>query len=295
MKILLNKATRFFVLSALAAGLSQMVYAAPVATLENLQGEVFLHSADDAADAWKLINQNTPVNSGDAVKTKNGSCSLVFGEQASFKVEPNTSFIVKDEPESQDIELSIGNLQGKVDKEKVSKPFQVVTSAAVAAIRGTDVDFGFNENGELTVDLHDKGPVQVFNNDAEMSFELEGQKKAKVKYDAENGTLDLCYGVDKIFKHEKDKDGNPLPDANQPAGGCGFTGSIAVKVKDKEYNVNACDCQELDLGEETAAGLNDIPGTNQTNNDNGSTPTPTPTATPTDTPTPTPTPISNTQ
>lgn len=278
----------------LTLSFSRALYAAPVATIENPQGEVFIHSADDTTDTWKPVSQSTPVNSGDTVKTKNGSCALTYGEQASFQVDANTSFVVRDQDASQDIELTLGNLKGKVNKGKVAKPFQVVTPAAVAAVRGTDVDFGYNENGELTVDLHNQGPVQVINSDAEMELELANDKKIKLKYDTDQGTLNLCYGVNAMFAHPKDKDGKPLPVPDTNAN-CGYTGSITFKFKGKEHTLNACDCEELDLAEETAAGEGPVNTTVNLNETFEPTPTPTVEPTPTEEPTPTPPPISQTE
>lgn len=208
---------------------------AQAATIENPQGEVMLHKAGAAADAWTPVQGSMAVDNGDSVKTMNGTCNLVYGDQATFAVQNNTTLEVNETSESQDIGLKLGNIQGKVNKDKVTKPFQVVTPTAVAAVRGTEVDFGFNENGELTVDLHN-GTILVYNEDEDKKMEipLEGNKTLVITYDKENGTIKV--------KNE-----------------CSSDGKIEFSVLGQNYVENPCD--EVTINLETAEGPGGPPGT----------------------------------
>ena len=211
------------VMGCLAAGVA---FAEPVATLDNIQGEVMIQPAGAAPDAWQPVSAGTPLNSGDSVKTVNGSCLIVYSDIASVTVEPNTSITVQEMPETQDILLKLGKLNAKINKEKVVKPFQVVTPTAIGAVRGTDVDFDFNEEGLLTVDLHD-GNLHVYNDEAGMTLDLVGGNKIKILYDAEKG----------ILKIQND---------------CGSTGAVTFNVLGTEYSENPCEEKEIAL--ETALG-----------------------------------------
>src|SRR5262245_48673326 len=110
------------------------------AQLSQVSGEVFVRPAGSAEDAWQAVSADRALASGDSVKTRNGSCVLAYGEEANFSIEPFTTFSVQS-GDTENINLEIGKLRGKVDHAKAVKPFQVVTPAAVAAIRGTDVNF----------------------------------------------------------------------------------------------------------------------------------------------------------
>jgi hypothetical protein len=208
---------------------------AAVATVENPQGEVFVRALGSAPDAWKPVSQTAELNNGDSLKTGNGSCTLKYGESAWFTVDPNTSLTIQEESETQDIVLDLGHLRGKVDKTKTVKPFQVVTPAAVAAVRGTEVDFGFNDKGELTVDLHN-GEIQVFNDDIDMTLDLEGGRKIVVQFDKEKGTLKVTND-------------------------CASAGPVIFSVSGDEFTVDVCKSEEVPVDLETAAGANDPPGT----------------------------------
>src|SRR3989338_4172088 len=129
-------------------------FGAAVANLEMIQGEVMIHAVGTAPETWRPAAANTPLNDGDSVKTANGSCAIVYSDQATISLQPNTTVTVQEKSDSQDILLSLGKLGIKVNKEKAIKPFQVVTPTAVGAVRGTDAAFCLNENSELTDDLY---------------------------------------------------------------------------------------------------------------------------------------------
>lgn len=220
---------------ALALAFPLCAFAAPVATVEQIQGEVSVHTAGAAADAWTPITQNTPVNSGDSVKTAAGTCALVYTDQATFNLEANTSLTVQEQAGTQDISLLLGRVNGKVDHTKVTKPFQVVTPTAVAAVRGTDVSFDFNDQGQLTIDLHNGGPLQVYNDQAEMNIDLdtkEGPKKITVAYDPKTGIMTI-------------------------KNNCDSKGNVVCAMLGKEFSVKPCD--EEVINPETAGGENTPP------------------------------------
>lgn len=206
---------------------------ASIATVEQIQGEVYVHRASDASDAWQAINQNIPLEEGDSLKTANGSCVLVYTDQATFKLEGNTSITVRNTVKSKDIQLLLGQLRAKVNKGKVTEPFQVVTPVAVGAVRGTDVDFGLNAANQLAVDLQN-GNVQVFNTALDVDFALEGSKSIKVSYDSQTGALTLTNV-------------------------CTSQGSVTFTAGGQTYNAPPCESVTVILAPETA-GQQGIPG-----------------------------------
>ncbi len=200
--------------------------AAPVATIEEVQGEVLLHTAGSTADAWTPITKNISLNNGDSIKTKNGSCALVYGDQGTFRLDPNTTITVQDKTDTKDILLDLGKLKAKINHDKVVKPFQVVTPTAVGAVRGTEVSFDFNEQGKLEIKL-ENGNVLLYNDEAQMKVDLNGKKSIIVQYDAESG----------ILRIQND---------------CSSDGKVVFNVQGTEYAENPCDKKEVNL--ETAAG-----------------------------------------
>ncbi len=237
MKIRIQKPYQMFVLlSAFVVGLTLLAsagIAAPIATLDQIQGEVMVQASGASADQWSPATQGQELNSGDSVKTQNGSCAVLYADQATVTVQPNTVIVVKEQNATQDIELKLGKLKAKVNKEKVIKPFQVITPTAVSAVRGTEVDFDFNEEGKLTIDLHD-GNLHVYNEEAGMSMDLGGGKKIDIFYDAESG----------ILKVKND---------------CSSSGAVSFSVLGTEYAENPCEEKEINL--ETAEGQTGIPDT----------------------------------
>ena len=225
---------------ALGASLSLMpnAFAGPVASVEQIQGEVMINKAGSAMDLWPPVAENTPIESGDSVKTQSGSCVLIYTDQAVIRLDANTSVTAREEADTQDIVLILGNLKAQIDKQKVTKPFQVVTPTAVGAIRGTDVDFGFNDQGLLTVDLKNGGPVQVFNDEAQMNLNLTDGKKISVSYNREKGLIRI--------KND-----------------CSSNGKVEFNVLGTEYAANPCEEKEINL--ETAEGQTATPNTNTGN------------------------------
>jgi len=209
-------------------------FAKPIASLQQIQGEVLLNKSGNALDAWTPITQNTDLETGDSIKTKSGTCDLVYTDQAKIHLDPNTSITIHEESDSQNIMLILGNLKAQVDKKKAVKPFQVVTPTAVGAIRGTDVEFNFNNQGQLTVDLKNDGPVQVFNDEAQMNLNLTDGKKISVGYDRQTG----------IIKIKND---------------CSSNGKVEFNVLGTEYAESPCEEKEINL--ETASGEPGTPNT----------------------------------
>lgn len=190
------------------------------AVASQIQGEVLVQKAG-AVDSWNAITQDTALASGDSIKTRAGSCVLVYSDQATFSVDANTSLTLEERADAQDIKLLLGKIKGKVNKQNAVQPFVVTTPAAVATVRGTEVDFAFNDQGQLTVDLH-TGAIQVVNDAAEMKLDLDGKKSITIFYDKEANILRV--------KNE-----------------CGSDGPVKFSVLGAEYSGNPCDEKEVAL------------------------------------------------
>lgn len=229
---MLNRIKFMLVLAALIGAVctsTSLWAAAAVAT--SIQGEVAV-ARGSSADVWEPITADTALESGDSIRTREGSCTLTYSDQATFVVTPNTQVTVTDKANAQELQLLAGRINGKVNKEKVVKPFQVMTPAAVAAIRGTEVDFGYNDQGEMTVDLHN-GAIQVLNEETALSLDLGGSKKIKVKYDKQANTL--------LIKNE-----------------CESDGPITFNILGTSFTQSPCDEQVIDLA--TAENSTQVPG-----------------------------------
>ncbi|MBK7363167.1 MAG: hypothetical protein IPJ01_12830 [Micavibrio sp.] len=109
--------------------------AEPIASADQVQGEVYIRTAGSALDSWQAITANTALSTGDSLKTKAGSCQLVYKDQATFAVEANTEIMVTDKPQSQQIDLILGSLRArsiiKVTKEFTSPRRQPLRPSAV--------------------------------------------------------------------------------------------------------------------------------------------------------------------
>ena len=235
MKTIARLTTKNFWIMAVAALLvaaPQSAYALS-AVAQQIQGDVMVRKA---AGEWQAVNQETTLVSGDSIKTGKGTCSLVYSDQATFALEENTSLTVEEAAGAQDLHLLLGKIKGKVNHEKATQPFEVVTPAAVATVRGTEVDFGFNDQGQLTVDLHN-GKIQVVNDEADMKLDLDGKKSITVKYDKEANVIRI--------KNE-----------------CGSDGIVKFNVLGSEYAESPCSEREVSLA--TSENGGGAPTTNDT-------------------------------
>lgn len=231
-RLLTNFPMLFF--AALVTFVPQNAYALS-AVAQQIQGEVLVQKAGDVEN-WTAVTTDTALSNGDSIRTRAGSCSLVYSDQATFNVEANTTLTVEERPDAQDIKLLLGKIKGKVNKQNAAQPFIVTTPAAVATVRGTEVDFGFNEEGQLTVDLHN-GKIEVVNDDTELKIDLDGKKSITIKYDKEAGLIRI--------KNE-----------------CGSDGVVKFNLLGTEYAENPCDEQEISLS--TAEQGTGTPDTNNT-------------------------------
>ncbi len=225
-------------LAAFALLVSQNAYAVS-ATAQQIQGEVLVAKAA-TPETWAPITADTPLQSGDSVKTRTGSCVLAYSDQATFNVEANTTLTVEERADAQDIKLLLGKIKGKVNHQNATQPFVVTTPAAVATVRGTEVDFGFDDQGQLTVDLHN-GNIQVVNDAAEMKLDLGGKKSVTVKYDKEANVIHI----------QND---------------CNSDGDISFNVLGTDYSAKPCENKDVDLS--TAEEGTTIPDTNTNESEN---------------------------
>lgn len=241
-----------FLFALLVIGLTGVAFADSIAVLSNPQGEVYVRTAGADEASWSPVTAETQLNTGDSVKTAAGTAVLTYTGQATFDLASNTSITITRQDATEDILLVLGNLKGKVDSHNAVRPFQVVTSVAVSAVRGTDVDFDFNEDGELTVDLHDGGPVQVYSDESGLDLNLGGVNRVTISFNEETGEITV-------------------------SNSCDSDGSITFSLLGREYTVAACESQTVAVEGETAAGDNGTPGTGQggqggENNPNENTP-----------------------
>ncbi len=196
------------------------------ASVGSISGEVMLHKASAPTDSWEALKQDSPLDSGDTIKTQKGTCVISYTDQASFTLEENTTLTITEQTDAQDLMLLLGKIKGKVNKQKAEQPFRVNTPAAVATVRGTEVDFSFNDKGELLVDLHN-GKIQVVNDIAELKLDLEGKKSITVHYDDELNKIRL--------RNE-----------------CGSEGSVSFSILGADYAASPCEETEVELS--TAGG-----------------------------------------
>jgi hypothetical protein len=190
-----------------------------MATAQQIQGEVLVQKK--GVDTWTAVTTDTALDNGDSLKTRKGSCTLTYGDQATFVLQENTSVTVDEKEASQDISLITGKILGKVNHQTAVKPFQVVTPSAIAAVRGTEVDFAYDDQGQFAVDLHN-GKIHVFNDSAEFSADLDGGKKIKIKFDKESNTIHV------------------LND-------CGSNGSVSFSILGAQYAENPCEEKTVDI------------------------------------------------
>ena len=160
-------------------------HANPIATLENIEGEVFIHRLDAPADLWEPISETLTLNNGDGIKTEDGTCVLVYGDQGTFTMHEDTQVTLKEEPDSLDLWLSLGSLRAEVNSQNVIKPFQIATPTAVSAIRGTIVNFSINESYELVIE-NVEGDVFVYNDEVNLELDLFGGQTIGIFYDPVN-------------------------------------------------------------------------------------------------------------
>lgn len=205
--------------------LTQPVYAVS-ASVGSISGEVMLHKASAPADSWEALKQDSPLDNGDTIKTLKGTCVVSYTDQASFALDENTVLTITENTDAQDLMLLLGKIKGKVNKQKSEQPFRVNTPAAVATVRGTEVDFSFNDKGELLVDLHN-GKIQVVNDIAELNLDLEGKKSITVHFDDELNKIRL--------RNE-----------------CGSEGPVTFSILGADYAAKPCEETEVELA--TAAG-----------------------------------------
>ena len=217
-------------LAAFAMLIPQNAYAVSAAA-EQVTGEVLIAKAA-APETWTPITAKTALESGDSIKTKSGSCTIVYADQASFAMQANTTLILEDRADAKDLRLLLGKINGKVNHQNATQPFVVTTPAAVATVRGTEVDFGFNSDGQLTVDLHN-GKIQVVNEDADLNLDLEGGKSITIKYDLVTNSISV-------------------------ANSCGSDGAVSFSMSGSTYTAGPCEKKEISLS--TAEVETQVPG-----------------------------------
>lgn len=240
--LLFNASLGSFLALASVIGLPAASEAA-IATLSGVSGEVYVQSQDADADQWTPAATNMELASGDTLKTAKGTCAIVYGDSATVQVAENTTLEIIEQEDTQDVNLLLGNISANVDHDRTVKPFQFITATAVSAVRGTQVDFGFDEDGLLTIDLKN-GDLLVFNDDEELVLDLTGGNKVSIYYDYATGSLS--------FKNS-----------------CESGGDVEFLFRGKVYTTKPCEEITTDL--ETATGQNAVPSTTGSGDNNSET------------------------
>ncbi|BDA80515.1 hypothetical protein LPTSP3_g34450 [Leptospira kobayashii] len=138
------------------------IHAGEFAVAGYVKGKVSVLSADDTAKLWKTFKVNDVLKPGDTIQTGNGSkVDLVFKE-TEFRIQPNSSFTLKEwNPKQQ---ISKGYLEKGAAWFKVKdfkKGFEVVSPTTTAGVRGTAFGVYYEEKDKKTLTCVCEGKVDV--------------------------------------------------------------------------------------------------------------------------------------
>lgn len=115
---------------------------------------------------WRVINVEDTLQMGDTVKTGADSyCELQMVNRGLFRIEGASqlylaTLVSKDDKVNSRMKLDKGTVALKPNKLKEGENFEVETSTAVAAVRGTKFSVNVGENGDTKVAV-DEGKVAV--------------------------------------------------------------------------------------------------------------------------------------
>lgn len=125
--------------------------AAAIGKIASFKGDVVLQSGTSISKVTKI---NIPINDGDSVTTREGEVSITFNDGAVIKVNPFTSMQLQERQEQRGtwifktsqmtrrITCMVGKLWFKSGASPTKNYLQSPT--AIAGIRGSDGDFGFD-------------------------------------------------------------------------------------------------------------------------------------------------------
>ncbi|TGN17090.1 FecR family protein [Leptospira idonii] len=152
-----------FIVISILLSVGTAVSANEYAVAGYVKGKVSLLSVGDTAKLWKIVKQNDVIKPGDTIKTGNGSkIDLVFKE-TEFRIQPNSSFTLKEwDPKSQvsKVYLENGAAWFKVKNFQKGK-FEVTTPMATAGVRGTAFGVYYEVKEKRTYTCVCEGKVDV--------------------------------------------------------------------------------------------------------------------------------------
>lgn len=104
-----------------------------------VKGKVSILSADDSAKLWKAFKVNDVIKPGDTLKTGNGSKVDLIFKESEFRIQPNTTFTLKEWDTKKQISSAYvenGAAWFKAKDFKKGK-FEVSLPTSTAGVRGT--------------------------------------------------------------------------------------------------------------------------------------------------------------
>ncbi|MBI5241872.1 MAG: FecR domain-containing protein [Elusimicrobia bacterium] len=122
----------------------------------------------DSGQAMAAV-EGMPLEEGDVVRTgRDGKAELALSPESVIVLGPNSSLTLSDlDPKRTALGLGLGSLLAKLRwAGSPGRRLDVITPAAVAAVRGTEFGLSVMESGETTVGVFDEGKVAVRAKDA---------------------------------------------------------------------------------------------------------------------------------
>ncbi|MCB1191708.1 MAG: FecR domain-containing protein [Leptospiraceae bacterium] len=128
-----------------------------------VKGKVYVSSASKGKAKWKQIKKGDVINSGDTIKTGNGSMATLIYKESEFKIQPNSDLVIES--------LYKKNTDGKVKVEKGSAWFKIKnlggskffsnTPVSVAAVRGTAFATTYSPKEKRSMNCVCEGSVEI--------------------------------------------------------------------------------------------------------------------------------------
>jgi hypothetical protein len=104
-----------------------------------VKGKVSILSADDTSKLWKAFKVNDVLKPGDTLKTGNGSKVDLLFKETEFRIQPNTTFALKEWDTKKQISkgyIENGSAWFKVKDFKKGN-FEITSPTSTAGVRGT--------------------------------------------------------------------------------------------------------------------------------------------------------------
>jgi hypothetical protein len=133
-----NKNLAFSILIA-ATVYSNAIFAYDFAVAGFVKGKVSILNADDTSKLWKAFKTNDVLKPGDTLKTGNGSKVDLIFKETEFRIQPNTTFALKEwdtKKQVSKIYIETGAAWFKV-KDFKKGTFEVSSPTSTAGVRGT--------------------------------------------------------------------------------------------------------------------------------------------------------------